>query len=75
MKTITLRREDHEKLVKLWEATITTPVIYTSPGRSWADSAVDEMRAFMDELGKRYGYNPQTARISRDTSTFEAEDS
>lgn len=36
-------------------------------GRDLASLAWDQVRAKMDELGKKYGYNPKTVQINQET--------
>jgi len=72
MTVFTLTKEEHERLVKLYKDAQTTPVIYTGGGGSWADSAWNEVRSYMDELGEKYGYDPRTAGIGMYSPTFEA---
>jgi len=57
---IKLSEEDRQELVKLYARARTTPVIKMSTlGPSWADQAWDDVRRKMDELGKKYGFNPK----------------
>ncbi len=73
MTQVTLSPEDHARLVELYRIAQTTPVLYFAPGRDTASSAWEEVRRFMDELGKRYGYDPRKAQISMDSPTFEVD--
>jgi hypothetical protein len=75
MKTVTLSEADFKELVQRYQHAQTTPVlVFGSLGQNTADSAWADVRRFMDELGKKYGYNPRTAKISMDKHTFEAEE-
>jgi len=56
---IVLSEEDRKELVKLYEDAQTTPVIYFRPGVSLADTAWRWVRQKMDELGKKYGFDPR----------------
>jgi hypothetical protein len=74
-KIATLSEEDRQELVKLFEEAQTTPIIALScadmlSGRDWASQAWDRLRAKMDELGKKYGYNARTAQINRNGEVF-----
>ena len=71
----TLTKEEHEELTNLYHEAQTTPVIALScadmlSGRDWASQAWDRVRAKMDELGKKYGYNPKTAQINKKGEVF-----
>ncbi len=79
MKQVTLEEADFKKLVELYTKAQRTPMIAMSvadgiAGRDWSTMAWNEVRAFMDQLGKKYGYKPQTAQISMDSSTFQVEE-
>jgi hypothetical protein len=70
--TIKLSNEDREKLAKLYKTAETTPVIaFTcqdmAEGRDFASLAWNDVRNFMDELGKKYGFDPKKVAISRAT--------
>jgi len=70
--SIKLSEEDRKKLAKLYETAQTTPMIAMSmqdglEGRDWATLAWNEVRNFMDELGKKYGYDPKTNMVNKDT--------
>ena len=72
---VTLSNEDHKKLVELYEHAQTTPVlVFGSMGQNTADSAWSDVRRFMDELGEKYGFIPQTAAISKDSPSFFAQE-
>ena len=78
MKTFTLSDEEHKKLLELYQRAENTPVMAMSvadglAGRDFASTAWNEVRNFMDELGKKYGYKAQTAQIDPEKLTFEAE--
>lgn len=71
-KIATLSEEDREELVKLYKEAQTTPVIALTTadmlsGRDWASQAWDRVRIKMDELGKKYGYNPRTVQVNNKT--------
>ena len=66
---VKLSEEDRKNLVDLYTTAETTPVLYLS-GRppSAADLAWDAVRNFMDELGKKYSFNPaQMKGIDKET--------
>lgn len=63
MTVIKLSEEDRAELVKLYETAQTTPMIRLSMGsKDWAAQAWDRVREKMDELGKKYGFNPKSMR-------------
>lgn len=71
-KVAQLSEEDRQELVKLYHEAQTTPVMALSAadmmgGRDWASQAWDCVREKMDELGKKYGYNPHTVEINQKT--------
>ena len=68
-----LTEDEHRELVQKYKRAATTPVIYINTGQSLADSAWNEVRYFMDALGRKYGYDPKTAQISMDSREFNAE--
>jgi len=60
---IKLSEEDRKELVELYEEAEKTPMIAMSladgiAGRDWATQAWNEVKAKMDELGKKYGFDP-----------------
>jgi len=68
----TLTKEERKELVKLYHEAMTTPMITMSvqagiEGRDWATQAWNRVRAKMDELGKKYGYDPKAAEINKKT--------
>lgn len=72
MKEIVLSEEDRKELVKLYEEAKTTPVIGFSvqqmiEGRDFASLAWDRVRRKMDELGRKYGYDPTKVKINKRT--------
>ena len=76
--TITLSEEDRKELVELYRTAQTTPVIALSTedmiaGRTWSAMAWDRVRDKMEELGKKYGFNPRTSPI--DPKTGEVQNS
>lgn len=67
-KVATLTKEEAEELTRLYHEAEITPVIGFSVaqmigGRDLASLAWDRARAKMDELGRKYGYNPKVAQI------------
>jgi len=69
---VTLSEEDRKELVELYHEAQTTPVIGVSvdqmiKGRDMASLAWDRVREKMDELGKKYGYNPKNVQIKQET--------
>jgi hypothetical protein len=77
-RTVTLTKEEHDKLVELYERAQTTPVIALSvadglAGRDFATLAWNRVQEYMDKLGAKYLYEPTKARISMDSPTFEVE--
>ena len=72
-KTFRLTDEEHKKLVELYTQSQRTPAILVGGTRDLASLAWEETRKYMDELGKKYGYHPETAAISKGSLEFEAE--
>ena len=75
-QTFKLTDEEHKKMIELHDRALNTPVIVlgkTMTTPDLATTAWNEVRAYMDELGKKYGYDPKTAIISKDSPQFEAE--
>ncbi len=71
-RTVTLSAEEHAKLVELYERAWATPVlVFGQHGENTADSAWNDVRRYMDELGRKYGYEPKRARIGMDSPSFE----
>ncbi len=69
---MTLSLEEHAKLVELYQQARTTPyLVFGQHGENAADSAWNDVRRYMDELARKYGYDPKTARISMDSPSFE----
>jgi hypothetical protein len=71
-KAIKLSEEDREKLAKLYETAQKTPMIALSSqdmleGRDFASLAWNDVRNFMNELGKKYGFDPKKVGISAAT--------
>jgi hypothetical protein len=69
---IMLSEEDLKELVELYQRARTTPMIAMSiadglAGRDWSSLAWDKVRRKMDELGKKYGYNPRIVQIDQTT--------
>ena len=69
---IVLSEEDRKDLVELYQTAQTTPAIAMSSedmmrGRTWAAMAWDEVRNKMDELGEKYGFDPRTSPINKET--------
>jgi len=73
MKNFTITEEEHKKLLKLYDEATSTPVMIVG-GVDISAHAWKSVKDYMEELGKKYGYNPQTAKIKRDSLTFEAEE-
>lgn len=68
MKSIKLNEEDRQKLVKLYHKAQITPVIIIGFGiEDQATLAWNRVRKFMDELGKRYGFDPSVYSINTET--------
>jgi hypothetical protein len=60
--------EESDKLKELHQTASTTPVITLSMGSPDASSlAWNRVREYMDELGKKYGYNPAEYAIDLET--------
>lgn len=64
MKKIVLSEEDRKELAEMYRRAQTTPVIwlpteYNPNPKDWAQQAWDEVRAKMDDLGKKYGFDPK----------------
>ena len=64
--------EENKKLQDLYKEAQNTPVIAMSvkdgmEGRDWATQAWNRVREYMDELGKKYGYDPATHAIDGKT--------
>jgi hypothetical protein len=71
----TLTKEEYQELTNLYHEAQTTPVIGFSvdqmiQGRDLASLAWDSVRAKMDELGRKYGYNPKVAQIKKNGEVF-----
>jgi hypothetical protein len=59
-KKIVLSEKDRKELAELYHKAEQTPVIKMSMSSpSWADQAWEEVRTKMDELGKKYGFDPE----------------
>jgi len=57
---IILNTKDAGELLALYRRAQGTPVIKMSMSSpSWADSAWEDVRRRMDELGKKYGFDPR----------------
>ncbi len=75
MKTFKLTEEEHKRVVELYNTAQNTPVITMGlDQKSFSETAWDDVRRYMDELAKRYGYDPATGQISMDSPEFEAEE-
>ena len=60
---IKLSENDRIELVDLYENAQTTPMIQmTTEGNDWATQAWNTVREKMDELGKKYKFNPETMK-------------
>ena len=71
---VRLTDEEHAKLVDLYRDAQTTPYLVFGPaGQNTADSAWSRVRHYMDELGRKYGYDPRTVQVRGDSPEFEAE--
>lgn len=63
-----ITEKENKKLQDLYKIAQTTPVITMKVGeKDWATEAWDRVRDYMDELGKKYGYNPATNAIDPKT--------
>ena len=71
---IVLSEEDRKELVKLYEAAEKTPAVsMIIGGRSLDDSAWSRVRGKMDELGKKYGFDPKKMKgFNRETGEIVA---
>lgn len=59
-KKIVLSEEDRKALAELYHRAETTPMIWMGGNtKDWSRQAWDEVRAKMDELGKKYGFDPR----------------
>lgn len=63
-KTIVISEADRKELLGLYRKAQTTPIIGFScrdmiEGKDFASLAWGEVRAKMDELGQKYGFNPK----------------
>ena len=72
MKSIKLNRKDRHRLAELYRWAQTTPVIAFNleaacRGEDQATLAWNNVRKFMDELGKEYGFDPATSSINSNT--------
>lgn len=66
-RIIKLSEKDRQELVKLYTEAERTPMIAMSvqagiAGRDWATQAWNRVRAKMDELGQKYGFDPSEMR-------------
>lgn len=71
---VRLTDEEHAKLLGLYREAQTTPVLVFD--RSQPDTAAlawSRVRSYMDELGRKYGYDPLMAGVRFDSPEFEAE--
>jgi len=71
-KAIKLSEEDRKRLVELYRTAQTTPMIAFNSkdalgGRDLASLAWEQVRIFMDRLGKKYGFNPVICAIDPET--------
>lgn len=72
MNKIFLSKGDREEVAKLYKLARTTPVVGFSvkqmlDGKDWASQAYNRLREKLDELGKKYGYNPREVQINQET--------
>ena len=74
MSEIYLKLDDLKRLNQLYHNAASTPVICFPPGPDWAASAWEECRRFMDELGRKYGYDPRVATINPATGEVRVKD-
>ena len=70
--SIKLSEEDRKKIVELVQRAENTPVIALSSqdmmeGKDFASLAWKDVREFMKELGKKYGYESKKMAINGDT--------
>ncbi len=66
--------KEHARLVDLYQRARTTPyLVFGQHGENTADSAWHGVRRYMDELGRKYGYDPKRARISMESASFEVD--
>jgi hypothetical protein len=77
MNEIVLSKDELTILVKLVHTAERTPVIALSSqemldGRDWASLAWKSVRELMDELGKKYGYDPMKMQINAQTGKVTA---
>jgi hypothetical protein len=64
-----LSEEEHQRLTALYKTAQTTPVIKLTSNpneKDWATAAWDKVREYMDELGRKYGYDPAKYAINKD---------
>lgn len=58
-----LDEEDRKEIKRLYETAQTTPVITLGVGtKSFAEGAWDNVREKMDELSKKYGFDPKAMK-------------
>ncbi len=79
MNEFTLTKEEHKELIEAYETSEATPVIALTiaegiGGRDFATIAQDRLRSMMEKLGKKYGYKPETGKISSLVRSFMAEE-
>ena len=75
MKTFQLTDEEYKKLIELYARAERAPMIIMQMGQpSWSEQAWDRVREYLNELGKKYGYVPETAQISKSKLEFQAQE-
>jgi len=70
-----IEKEEYEKLLGLYKTAQEMPVMTTSIEEgmkhgSWADQAWEDVREYMDELGRKYNYNPEEYAVGKDGELF-----
>ena len=59
-KKIILSEKDRKELAELYHKAETTPMIWMGgSSKDWSQQTWDEVRDKMDELGKKYGFDPR----------------
>lgn len=68
--TVKISEEERLELIKRYESAEQTPVIYTGKGQDLSSSAWGQVRVYIEELGQKYGFDPDKIQgIRKDDGT------
>ena len=75
MKEFTITEEEHKDILEAYHSAQNTPVIMVGSKHDicLSDEAWKIVRAKMERLAEKYGYDVETAQIMPNSMTFEAE--